>query len=456
MLNADEIRTLCEQIRARNAASGPPPGSPEVDEGLVDRIESDVAEYRARSLTGSKSQLPPDELRELLPLMGWLIYEASLDRLWDVPTEHDKLPPAEREKVTTAAGFIRRLANACRGLVWPEFAPRALGAIRAEALTESKRDTETGYDNALLLHQEADEKHRVLSDTLGRMPDRERFQTALDEVFLQLALAETGTACRVAERVLGRWAEEFRQPDPEADKRQSERWSQKMFTQLTAGIEIGERALEKALEIKKSPGFVRRVTEDRMTLPTALRNPSIMTCRAILLVYSMCPDISRMGRTPPGNAQSWEDYQRELLGRFDKAFAALLEPVSKADGSEWPLNADHLRSLAQICLHLGLVAPAHVLTQAVRIDDKLTLHKIDDDAVEQLSAWLATEVNGKIRGDANTIGTASKPDFVRSVEDCRKDPGAAADYRGWRRRWFILDRYAAAEGRRDRIEQALR
>ena len=36
---------------------------------------------------------------------------------------------------------------------------------------------------------------------------QERFLRSLDEVLLQLALAETGTACRAAERVIGLWAE---------------------------------------------------------------------------------------------------------------------------------------------------------------------------------------------------------------------------------------------------------
>jgi hypothetical protein len=456
VLSADEIRGLCKQIRARNAVSAAAsPDSSLVDEQLVGRIESDVAEYRARFLTASPSQLPPAQLRGLLPLMGWLIYDASLDRLWDVPTEFEKLSTDARTKAVADVGYVRRLANAARGLVWPEFAPRALGAIRAEALIESKRDTEIGYDNAWSRHREADEKYQAFADTLGRLPDREGFLVALDEVLLQLALAETGTACRTAERVLGRWVEDFRQDDREADRRESERWTQKMFAQLNGGIEIGERALAKALEIRRERGFVFAVTEERMTLPTALRNPSIMTCRAILLVYSLCPEMERQRRMPPARTASWAEYQKGLLGRFDRAFAALLEPVSKADGSDWPLNVDHRRSLVQLCLHLGLVTPAHVLTEPVVVDETLTLRTVDDDAVEQLSDWLATEVNGKIRGDANVIGTASKPDFISSVEACRRDSGRTADYRDWRQRWFVLDRYASVEGRRDRILQVL-
>jgi hypothetical protein len=456
MMTAEQLRTLCAQIRARQATGGPPPGSPEVDDELVHRIESDVREYRSRFLTRPAPQLPPDPLRERLPLMGWLIYEASLDRLWDVKPKFEDLDDAAGKQSRAAAALIRRLANAARTLVWPEFAPRALGAIRAQALVESKRDNESGYDAAWVLHNEADDKHASFLDTHGSDPARGRYVLDLQEVLLQLALAETGTACRTAERVIGRWDEEFRLPDPQRSQREGERWTQRMFKQLTEGIEIGERALATARTIKVNPGFAHRVTEDRLTLVTGLRNPSIMTCRAILLTYSMCPEMHRLNRTPPAPAETWTEYQEGLLGRFDTAFDGLCAAVQKEDKSNWPLNADHRRSLVQLCLHLALVTPRHELPQDVKVDDSLTLRTLDDDAVEEMSAWLATEVNGAQRGDANTIGTASMPDFITSVEACRLDPGAAADYRNWRLRWSELDRYAREPGRAARIAEILR
>jgi hypothetical protein len=422
-----------------------------VDDRLVGRIEADVREYRSGFLTRPAPQLPPPRLRELLPLMGWLIYEASLDRLWEVQTTFQDRQGAARDESLAAAALIRRLANAARELVWPEFAPRALGAIRAQALVESKRDTEAGFDAAWILHNEAEERYRSLVDTHGSDPDRDRYVLALDEVFLQLALAETGTACRTAERVIGRWAEDFRQDDPEADRRESERWTQRMFAQLVEGTEIGERALATARKIKKGPGFVYRVTQERLTLATGLRNPAIMTCRAILLAYSLCPEMKRLGRIPPADATDWATFQKGLLDRFDQAFPALLAPVYKEDHSPWALNPDHLRSLVQICLHLALLTPRHVLTKSVVVDDGLTLRTLDDIAVEEMSAWLATLVKGKQRGDANIVGSSSKPDFNASVEACRRDSGAAANYEGWRIRWFELDRYAAEPGRRARI-----
>src|ERR1043165_6238190 len=160
MMTADELRSLSRRIRARKQAGGPPPGSPEVDDDLVRRIEADVDEYRARFYTDPPPVLPPDQLRQLLPLMGWLIYEASLDRLWDVDTQFETLAGADGERSRTNAGLIRRLADAARGLVWPQFAPRGLGAVRTQALVESKRDNEAGYDAAYIIHEEARDKYQ--------------------------------------------------------------------------------------------------------------------------------------------------------------------------------------------------------------------------------------------------------------------------------------------------------
>lgn len=383
--------------------------------------------------------------------MGWLIFEASLDRLWEVKAQFERLEGPDGETSREAAALIRRLANAGRALVWPEFASRLLGAIRAEALVESKRDTEAGYDAAYILHQEARERHSSYEGTLGG-----RLTLELDEVLMTLALAETGTACRTAERVIGRWDQDFRQEDPGLDEDQSQRWTQRLFKQLVDGIEIGAHAIADGTRIRDTLGLVDEVTETRLTLVTGLRNPTIMTCRAILLAYSMCPEMERLGRVPPAPAETWPDYQRQLLERFDKAFPTLLLPVLKPNGDVWPLNAEHSRALVQLCLHLGLVTPRHPLREPVRVDDELTLTVLDDDAVERMSAWLATEVDGRQRGDGNTIGTASKPDFIRSVEACRQDSGAAARYREWRIRWFELDRYAKDPGRRDRIDEILR
>jgi hypothetical protein len=457
MLDAEAIRSLCLAIRARNKASGVPDGSPEVDDALVTLIEQEVQEYRTRYYTGQVPQLPPEPLAELLPLMGWLIYEASLDRLWEVATGFPTLPDERRRADSkTAAKLIVRLAGAARGLVWPEFAGRALGAIRAYALMESKRDTEDGFDNAWVLHNEADEKYLSYLDTLGNDPSRTRFALLLDEVFLQLALAETGTACRTAERVIGRWTEDFATGNAERDRSESEDWTQKLIPRLLEGVETGERALETASRIKRDHKFVARVDEERMTLATAFRNPAIMTCRAILLAYSMFPEMERLRREPPAGHDSWDHLRADLLDRFDKAYELLTGEVNKADGADWPLNADHKRSIVQICLHLALVVPRHQLVRALQVDNTLTLDVIDDDAVEAMSAWLAAPgENGKQRGDANLIGSSSKPDFNTSVEACRTDSGAAANYHEWRCRWPRLDRYIDEPNRATQMRRLL-
>jgi hypothetical protein len=189
-------------------------------------------------------------------------------------------------------------------------------------------------------------------------------------------------------------------------------------------------------------------------MPTAYRNPAIMTCRALLLVYSMCPEMEALGEEPL-DADDWKTFRRSLIARFDVAFEYLRRPVQRADGSDWTMLFDHLRSMVQLCLHLGLLIPEHELSRDLVVDETLTLRCLNDDAVAAISAWLATEVNGKPRGDANTIGSASKPSFIASVEACRTDTGTAADYRVWRRDWFVLDRYRDADGRWQRMERIL-
>ena len=392
-------------------------------------------------------------------MLGWLIYEASLDRLWTVRPGWESLPDRAGEPSQVAAGLIARLADAARELPWPEFAPRAVGAVRALALVESKRDTEASYDAAWVLHQEARNRHASYRDSHGDHPDRDRYLLDLAEVQLQLALAETGTACRTAERVIGLWAEELAGPDPEWGRRESMRWTQRMFRELSDGAATGELALAVAERIEAGPRFVHRVDERRLTLVTGFRNPAIMTCRALLLMYSMCPEMRALGRRPDG-FERWEDFQADLRKRFDRAFGYLRRPARREDGADWPLSPDHRRSMVQLCLHLALLTPDHQLDRELPVDGELRLHRLDDPAAEAMSAWLAATLDDpeggtRQRGDANTIGSASKPSFIASVEACRRDAGAAANYRDWRRRWSTLDRYADRPGRRQRIERIL-
>ena len=424
-----------------------------IDDKLVTVVEREVEEYRA-VLEKNPQQVPPADLRDRLRMTGWLIYEASMGQLWGITPAFELMPGEEGEKARADAELIIRLADAARELPWPEFAPRALGAIRAHALVESKRDTELGFDAAYGYHQEARERQKSFLDSHAADPDREKYVLDLDEVMLQLALAETGTACRTAERVLGLWCEELDKDEPAWTADESGRWTLRMFRQLYDGVAIGEHALSVAERIRSDHDFTFEVTAERLAMPTAFRNPAIMTCRAILLLYSMCPEMQDLGEEPIDGG-SWKEFQDRLIKRFDQAFKHLREPVYREDRSEWPMLFDHLRSMVQICLHLGLLLPEHELSQPLVVDDTLTLHCLNDDAVVAISEWLTTEVDGKQRGDGNIIGSASKPSFIESVEACRTDTGTGADYRLWRWRYFALDRYAGTTGRRDRMKSIL-
>jgi hypothetical protein len=444
MMSAEDLRELPRAVRT---------GAVPVDDRLLRRIEADVEAYR-EFLRDPRPQLPPDKLAELLPLMGWLLYEVSLRSLWQVAPAFESLTGDAARSARSAAGLIARTADAARSLPWPEFAPRALGAIRAQALAASKRDTESGYDEAWILHQEARTKHASFADSHAGSPDRDRYLLDLDEVLLQIALAEAGTACRTAERVIGRWAEGLAEEDGPWTSDDSARWTQRMFSQLTDGVAIGGRALEVADRIGQRWGFVHRVDERRLALSTSYQNPGIMTARAILLALSMCPEMEALGRKP-GNHESWPELRTDLLARFEAAYRRIELPVYDADGEPVPLLDAHQRSIVQLRLHLALLAPNHRLPSSLTFAPCLERDLLDDDAVEALSSWLAGTADEESRGDANVIGSATKPSFIASVEACRRAAGRADGYREWRRRWFVLDRHAGEPGRRQRVEGVL-
>jgi len=429
MTEIDVLRELCSDVRRKRIP---------VDEALVARIEHDVAAYRDR-LRVAPTQLPPAELRTGLRLTGWLIYETSLMLLWNVPAEIDGLSEQARRAAEADAALIIRLATAARSLPWPEFAPRALGAIRALALVRSKWND---YDGAWLLHEEVRTKHQSYRDSLGADPADARLVLDLDEVLLQLALAETGTACRTAEQTIGRWLENWGSADVATERREADRWVPRMFRQLSDGAEVGRRALDIADRIYQEYGFVETITEDRLILRTGFRNPAIMTCRALLLMYSLCPAMQRLGMRPRGY-DTWPDFMSSVRQRFHETLAYLVRPAMQADGTLAPLLDDHARTIVQFCLHLALLTASETLEEPLVVDDTLTLHRLDDEAALAMSRWLAEPAggDGRVRGDASVVGSASMPHFIRSVEACRDDAGATANYQQWRRDWTALDRY---------------
>lgn len=438
MMTAERLYELCLAVRERR----------EFDDALVADIESDVVEYRDVWYR-ERNQFPPDELRDRLWFMGWLIYETSWFLMGRVPAAFELLGGEQSAKSTGHVALIVRLADAARRLPWPEFAPRSLGAIRAQALASSKRDTRRGYDDAWVLHVEGRLRYRSLKESLKGADSL--YQVTLEETLLQLALAETGTFCRTAERVIGRWPEGIDGLSPQQEARQTQR----MFQELCDGVVRGEEALGLVATIERDYGLVQKVSEKRLALVTAYRNPGIMTARALLLLVPMCGEMKNLRRRPPGNHDSWEDTRRGFLVRFERAYRAIEKPVLDAAGEPKPLSAEHARSLVQIRLNLALLAPGYSLPAKLVFDPCLELDPLDDQAVEAMSRWLAEPVEGVRRGDANVIGSATMPSYLRAVDACRAEWGAADGYRQWRSRWFALDKYSDESGRRTAVEQAL-
>ena len=322
-------------------------------------------------------------------------------------------------------------------------------------MAASKRDTESGYDDAWIVHQEASERHASYLDSHGSDPSRERYVRDLGEILLQLALAETGTACRTAERVLSRWAEG---KDEDAwDEQDSARWTQRMFRQLADGVETGTRALDVASGIAQRWGFTGRVDEKRMALPTSHRLPAIMTARASLLMLSMCPEMEELGRQPGDGFSTWVAAREGLISRFEECYRHIERPIPGKDSQPWPMRPEQERSMVQLRLHLALAVPGHDFPAALIFNPCVAVNPLTAEAVTAMSRWLAEpDEDGRRRGDANVIGSATKPSFIRSLTALRKAYGGTpGGYPEWRRGWFVLDRHADEPGRRERVERAL-
>lgn len=441
MMTPEQLRDLCTALRNQDHHA---------DDALVDRIDGDVQAYR-RLLAAEATPLPPVELVERLPLMGWLIYEASWDCVKRIPASFDRgaTAPELRERSEAEFGLVRRAADCARRLPWPQLAPRALGALRALALAQSKRDTEMGYDAAWTLHVEARTKYAEFRDSYGPGDDVRLLRLQLDEVFLQLALAETGTACRTAERVIARWSEQFADPErPDWSRVEQERWLQRMFTQLTDGVVIGERAIDTARQIRDEFGFAGEVNEHRLTRQTALQNPGIMTARAASLLLVIPPAMKGLGRTPPA-FDSWELWERDMLDRFVRAYAAIEEDVP----GQATMDKAFQRQLVHVRLNLALLKPGFDLpSRRAHELPCLAINPLDDDAVEAMSAWLGGPDG---RGRERALGAATMPLFIRSLVACR---GLGPDDRGyqtWRIKWFSLDQHSDEPDRLDRVRWAL-
>ncbi len=443
MMSAERLRTLCHALRA---------GEIDCDDDLVRSIEADVEEYGREERT----QLPPRHLAARLPLMGWLIYEATWSALTQISDGRREDDAEVLAAIKARYELIARTKNAALMLPWPEHASRALGALRAQALAESKRDTEDGYLRAQMEHQQARNRHGEYMTYPRRSPDavdRTEFSLALDEILLQLNLAEAGTACRVAERVIGHWAEEYGSAD------QTE-YAQRMFDQLTNGVDVGEQALAAADRIANGPGFADEVSETRLALPTSFINPGIMTARAVLLMLALSANMDELGRLPLGNDESWDDTRRRLCERFKNAYDYVERPIVNSKGERIEPRDTLKLAIVQTRLSAALLMPGLRLPSSWTFAPFLAHELLDDEAVEAMCAWMTervTDARGrrKQRSVHRGIGSAVMPSFIDSVEACRVAMGGSAGFRDWRARWYMLDAYAHENGRAERVSAVL-
>src|SRR6185369_14448356 len=106
MRTADQLRELAKSFRNEEKRR--------TDDALVALVAAEVQEYRQRLLDLQRPQLPPAPLDELLPLMGWLIYEATWETVQRIPTAWDREATSaeDRTKHEAAMAHIHALANA--------------------------------------------------------------------------------------------------------------------------------------------------------------------------------------------------------------------------------------------------------------------------------------------------------------------------------------------------------
>jgi len=448
-MTADRLRELCQALRG---------GTMVCDDALVTAIEADLEQYRLLPV----AQVPPDDVAEALPLLGWLIYEATWSALPRMPARFTQLGGASLAAATANYDLIVRAANAARQMPWPEHAIRALGAFRAQALAESKQDSEAAYVRAQTIHLEARNRHAsFLTYHRARGADeKDPYLRSLDEILVQLVLAETGTACRTAERVIDRWVEDFRRDDPADDERLREEYTQLIFDQMANGADIGEQALAAADRVKTLHGFVDAVSEEGMALPMSFVNPGIMTARAVLLMLALYPEMERLGFYPLGEDASWDQTRLRLRERFDHAYGYIERPIENSAGKRLEPREDLKLAIVQIRLSAALLMPGRSLPSSLSFAPCLSHEVLDDAAVEAMCRWLTETVvdrHGREtqRSTLRGFGGGIMPNFIRGVEACRAAFGGGQDYAAWRARWFVLDKYANEPGRAERISKAL-
>lgn len=440
MRSPDELDALSIAIRTKKSA-------PPTDE-LLAVITEEFEQYCA-AVPDDIPQLPPHELVEPLWSFGWLLYELSWSLTPAVQARYEALDDAAARSSVAAADQIDMLADIARDLPWPEYAPRALGALRSQALAHSKRDTEAGFRRAWILHEDAND---LWANYRGNHKGNSRYEKALDETMIQLWLAQAGTSCRTIEQTVGRWAESVR--DEDFEPHDENRLMQQMFDRLWNGVSFGGEALRVAAEIDTMYGLAHEVTRENLALVTAFRNPGIMTARAALLLLPLSQAMQSLGRLPPRGYADWPTVREALLQRMRDSYAKIETPVVDPHGKPVAFAMEHQRSVVQIRLNLALVVPNCKLPSTLDFAECVTRTTLDDAAVQSLSEWLAAP-RGTRPHNANVIGTATMPCYITGVEAMRAEHGVPSGYRAWRRQWFELDRYAAEPGRQELVAEAL-
>lgn len=415
----------------------------------------------SRSLGDEAFSTPEPHVEERLLVFGGLVYELSLVLVnWIEPAFEAK--PAEWATPSeAAAGDIKKLVDLASRLPWQMFTPRVLGALRTAALGHSKRDTQEGYRDAWIHHDLAAKKLETFRDELGSgyLSEETKLQlkTHLDEVETQTLLSEVGTHCRRAEFYICRWMERVADGTVDADEQVEVLMS--IEQQLRLGVQSGERSLGLIDTIEEGPGLVPVKTRRRLVVPGARHNPGIMTARAYLTLMPICSILEEEGITNP-TPVSWERSEEVYEEGFLTAYGQIERQIERAQQDATDATAalrkslgTHLRAVAQLRLHYGLLRPNATLPTVMDeiSNPEVWCDDLHESTIRALSDWLQRDDN-----DANIIGSATMPIYIGSVQAVRSRTGDhRPTYIDWRTEWSGLDRFRKESRRSGFVAQAL-
>ncbi len=448
-LQNDEFWADLEELWERIA----PIGKSGVDIDVVlDKIALAMADLGERRKQ-STERLPDESVAHRVRLVGALLYDGAQEINDYLDPDFEAFDDLEkREAARELLDKLVRLCVTAQALPWPEFGLRAIGAIRGEALGHSKSDTEQGYDNAWSAHQRAADKLQAHVDEInsGFFADSDylpQLKQDVIEIEQQIQLSETGTSCRQAEFILNKWDERVEQGIFAADDDVDE--MARLALQLQVGITSGSRSLHLVNHFEETYGLAPKKTLYNLLTHSSLQNPGIMTARAYLLLIPMCPVLEADGRRPPVPEDiSWEQYHDQLLSNFYTSYAQIERHPAN---SEQSFISRHTRSIAQIRLNFGVLFPGSELPTVLNPADGPWQTVVSTENIEQLAKWLADR-----DFDGNIIGTANMSAYLDGVQAIRdRHEQRLESYRGWRLRWFSMDRHRKVPGRKDRMTRIL-